>query len=159
MIHPENEFVKWWVVQRDRPETSRLSSAEFAEACFLAGWKAAGECAEASATIVRPVSKGTEAMTTQDKYDALMALSPSFKIHMRKIGDYYFSPSASVEVATRNKGILRSTYGNGSTPEAAIDDCFRVLTEIGPDDFLVLEAYSPARREVRWNGFMWADFK
>jgi hypothetical protein len=55
-------------------------------------------------------------------------------------------------------GLLRGTYGNGHTPQEAIENHWRLLvTELPGGSYLVTRSPTDERRRVRWNGFMWAD--
>lgn len=60
-------------------------------------------------------------------------------------------------VEIKDGPMLSGDYGNGWTPEAAIEDHWRRLVdELPPGKYLVLHAGDPEkRRAVRWNGFMW----
>lgn len=94
-------------------------------------------------------------MTTQQKFDALNALAHA-EVRMRKLGDFYCCVGG-IEVNAEGSGILRSEYGNGETPKQAIDECWRVLTELKPNERLVLHAMSDDRKYCRWNGYMWKE--
>jgi hypothetical protein len=64
--------------------------------------------------------------------------------------------SQGIEVA--NGRFLTGTYGNGYTPQEAIENHWKVLVdELPAGEWLVIRAMSEDRRAVRWNGFMWAD--
>jgi hypothetical protein len=76
-------------------------------------------------------------------------------VKFRKPGDWYVNQ----DVEVKDGGILIGTYGNGATPEEAIEDHWRVLTEIPRGHYLVVRAFDNLRRAVRWNGFMWEDVK
>ncbi len=92
-------------------------------------------------------------MTWQQKLAALKALT-STHLEMRSPGDWYVAAySREVSVGC----MLKGRYGNGETPEAAVDDDWRQIAE-NPEGKIVINAMSPEkRREVRWNGFMWED--
>lgn len=55
--------------------------------------------------------------------------------------------------------VLRGVYGNGDTPQEAIEDHWKhLVTELPANQYLVICASdSERRRAVRWNGFMWQD--
>jgi hypothetical protein len=92
----------------------------------------------------------------EQKFNALNAIAACVLI-MRKPGDWYVShPGTSV----KDGGCLVGSYGNGSTPQLAILDHWKVLVDdITPTEkYLVLNpASDDRRRAVRWNGFMWQD--
>lgn len=97
-------------------------------------------------------------MDFQQKACALAALSPhtgGFAIYLRNRGDWY-ATCKGVEVG--NGKFLSGTCSSGKTPEEAVDDLWRQLTDIG-ESWLVINAMSPKRYAVRWNGFMWEPFK
>lgn len=50
-------------------------------------------------------------------------------------------------------GLLASLVGRGTTPEAAVDDLWKMVTSVPTDRHL--RTYND--RRVRWNGFMWQD--
>lgn len=93
-------------------------------------------------------------MNWEQKLEALNALAPC-QLLMRKPGDWYVSQNVE-----RTEGsFLVSAYGNGCTPEEAVNDHWRAVAEEStPTQPVVLNAYSlEGRREVYWRGFMWAD--
>lgn len=69
----------------------------------------------------------------------------------------WYCSISGVEVSNGRAGLV-SEYGNGSTPEAAVLDCWRALVEdVKPPRYVVLNAMGPNRRAVIWNGFMWEE--
>jgi hypothetical protein len=94
-------------------------------------------------------------MTYEEKLQALQALGEC-SLKMRRPGDWYV---AQPQKGVHSGGILRSPYGNGRTPEEAVENHWFALTsEVAPDEYVVLHpGDSVRRRAVRWNGFMWAD--
>lgn len=92
-------------------------------------------------------------MNWQQKAHALAALA-DLSLRCRKAGDWYVNQ----DVEIKNGSILEGSYGNGSTPTAAIHNHWRQLVEeLPPDQYLVVRAHRDERRAVRWNGFMWAE--
>lgn len=75
---------------------------------------------------------------------------------MRKPGDWYvLTPWLEIGDGC----ILRCGCKDGDTPEQAVLQAWREFTEeLPPNNVLVLNAMSPDRRTVRWNGFMWQDW-
>jgi hypothetical protein len=101
-----------------------------------------------------PAGARERTLTWEQKLAACQALAEC-SLKMRKPGDWYVS--TSVETIERgHEGMLVGRYGNGPTPEAAVEDHWRQITA---DDVkaLVVRAMYPDRRKVRWNGFMWWD--
>src|SRR3990167_8513124 len=94
-------------------------------------------------------------MTWEQKLAAFQALT-EHSLRMRAPGDWYVEGSVEVKEGC----ILAGTYGNGRTPEAAVEDHWRQLVEELPrEKYLVIRAYRDTRRAVRWNGYMWADVR
>lgn len=93
-------------------------------------------------------------MTYEQMMQACSALGP-ISICMRKSGDWYVH---HVGVSLKNKGLIFSLSGNGSSPVDAIHDHWRQLTEFKPQEYLVLNAMDANNiHAVRWNGFMWQE--
>lgn len=94
-------------------------------------------------------------MDWQQKAEALNALA-QINIRMRKAGDWYVQQS--IEVKKQGSGMLSGQYGNGETPEAAIENHWGKLCEHLPvDSYIVIDAMCNTRRHVRWNGYMWLE--
>jgi hypothetical protein len=95
-------------------------------------------------------------MTWEQKLQALQALS-DVALHMRKPGDWYVN--ASMEIGADDSGVLVGSYGNGTTPQEAVEDHWSIYTVLlKPKEYCVICTGSQAtRRHVRWNGFMWQD--
>lgn len=92
-------------------------------------------------------------MDWQQKAEALNALA-KIEIRCRKARDWYVHQNTEIKA----DGVLIGAYGNGETPEAAIEDHWRQLVdELSPDRYIVTHAYRDTRRAVRWNGFMWTE--
>lgn len=89
-------------------------------------------------------------MTYEQKLAALKALTPTH-LEMREPGNWYVSAYAR-ECRLNTHGLI-GHYGNGKTPEDAINDDWE---QISTNPRVIINAMSPDnRREVRWNGFMW----
>ena len=94
-------------------------------------------------------------MDWQQKAAALEALS-EISIRTRGLNDWYVNQS--VEIGKDGGGVLSGEYGNGSTPQKAIEDHWHVLVEgLAPDEYIVINARTKYRQHVRWNGFMWEN--
>lgn len=90
-------------------------------------------------------------MDWEQKLAALKSLT-SHHLEMRKPGDWYVSCHAEVA----GDGMLRGQCGEGATPQDAVEDHWRLLTELPPDRYLRC-GISGHTKVVRWNGFMWED--
>ena len=92
-------------------------------------------------------------MTWEQKLAALNAITQHSLI-MRKPGDWYVSSSMNIG----GRGVLVGVFGNGATPDEAVDDHWRqFVDEIDKEgDYIVVDD-SAFPKCVRWNGFMWAD--
>lgn len=99
-----------------------------------------------------PVST-TDRMTWEEKLAACQALAECH-LRMRKPGDWYVSHRADVATGC----MLEGRFGNGNDPREAVENHWCELTMLKGDERVVVGAMDQ-RREVRWNGFMWQDWK
>lgn len=61
------------------------------------------------------------------------------------------------KIDIKDGSCLHGAYGNGATPQEAIEDHWkRLVDELPPDKYLIAR-WADKRRAVRWNGFMWQD--
>lgn len=97
-------------------------------------------------------------MTTEQMVRALQALG--------EVGLSMTDPSVAdparwcchvrgVEIA--DGSFLTSSSGFGATPEAAIIAQWETLTRLPANKWVAVGGYSDQRRNLRWNGYMWAD--
>lgn len=96
-------------------------------------------------------------MTWEEKFAAMKALVGDFAISlmMREPGDWYVSVRGR---DVGGDGVLVDAYGNGRTPEEAVNADWRCLVEeLPPDKFIVVQRQGEPRRHVRWNGYMWQE--
>ena len=93
-------------------------------------------------------------MTWEQKLDALQSLGEC-TLRMRKPGDWYVRQG--VEVSQGN--LLVGEYGNGKTPEEAVMNHWDLLSNLKPEEYLVVHAMGPNRQAVKWNGYMWQSVK
>ena len=92
-------------------------------------------------------------MNWQEKAEALNELS-EIKISFRKQNDWYVSQSTEIG----GNGMLLGSYGNGATPEEAVEDHWQQLVvDLPHNKFIVTNAYNKGRKERRWNGYMWRE--
>jgi len=99
-------------------------------------------------------------MDYQQKAAALNALDDLhilFRSPRDRIGiaePWYIAQNVSVYGGS----VMIGAYGNGATPEAAIEDHWNQLTrDLKPGQYLVARRGTD-RRAVTWNGFMWEDY-
>lgn len=93
-------------------------------------------------------------MDWEQKLQAFNALVEC-KLIMRKPGDWFVSQQISVKQGHCMVGV----YGNGATPQLAVEDHWERLTKLPKDEYLIAKEYwdgeTCKRVAVRWNGFMW----
>jgi hypothetical protein len=97
-------------------------------------------------------------MTFEQKIMACQAIG-SFSLRMRRPGDWYVDHSC---VEKTNGSILDGgCVTEASTPEAAVEQHWAWLTNLKPNQTIVVNAnaWRDNRRELRWNGFIWEDAK
>lgn len=89
-------------------------------------------------------------MDWEQQLQACQAIAECYP-RMRKPKDWYIHHSVSVK-----KGCaLEGRYGNGSTPEEAVGNHWDIITNLKPEEYIVINEYGK-RTAVKWNGFMWA---
>jgi len=93
-------------------------------------------------------------MTWEEKLAACKSLGDC-ALRMRKPGDWYVSWNVET-VEQGHPGMLAGRYGNGASPQLAVEDHWAKITA-SDVVALVTDATRSTRREVRWNGFMWWD--
>lgn len=94
-------------------------------------------------------------MNWQEKAAALFALGGDPSIRMRKVGDWYVYQ----DVVIKDGAYLRNFYGNGATPQGAIENHWKVLVEDLEDGQYLLVMSHSRRKAVKWNGHAWVDIK
>lgn len=96
-------------------------------------------------------------MNWEQKLMALKGLAETH-LEMRRPGNWY--------IAAHGRGVCGDgfevgAYGNGVTPEEAVeDDWEKIVERLPPDRHIKVSKapYGPGDiRRVRWNGFMWED--
>jgi len=88
-------------------------------------------------------------MDWQQKFAAIQAFAGSYEtsLQMRKPGDWYVSCGMSIG----GDGMLSGSYGNGTTPETAVEDHWEIYSNLPFDRYAV----NRDNLRARWNGFMW----
>lgn len=89
-----------------------------------------------------------------EKAAALASLA-SLAIHYRDDPVHWYVRHEGVEI--KDKRMLRTPGGFGDTPQAAIEDHWRELTDLASHEYVVVDAYGGHRRAVRWTGHFWKD--
>lgn len=92
-------------------------------------------------------------LTTEQKSVAIQALAP-FEVKRRDSMPCWYVHQG---VGIVDHKFYRGQYGAGDTPEAAIEDHWRLLTSVREPNRLVVNAFGSNRRAYRWNGFMWTE--
>lgn len=82
-------------------------------------------------------------MTWEQKFAAIMSVAPSAEICMRKPGNWYVHANM---MHASGSCCLVGNYGNGATPEAAVEDHWSQYGDGQP--FFVNDEW------LMWNGFM-----
>lgn len=99
-------------------------------------------------------------LTTQQKWEAIKALDRRASIECRDLGDFYIS--AEMHVAD-GSGVIIGKYGNGTTPEAAVEEHWDIYSNLSDDEYIAGDLRQDDGTYVhyrkRWNGFMWADIQ
>lgn len=91
-------------------------------------------------------------MDWQQKAEALSTLT-ELSVCCRKAGDWYVHQRLDVG----GDGFLIGTYGNGTTPEEAIENHWSKLVEHLPSDRYLVVGYGEKRKHWCWVGFMWRE--
>jgi hypothetical protein len=89
-------------------------------------------------------------MNWEQKLQALNNVAP-VELGMRMPGNWYASHRAYI----KKGGFLEGSAGNGVSPEEAVNDLWRLRTELAPEHYVVVDDMGPNRRAYRWAGFMW----
>lgn len=95
-------------------------------------------------------------MTWEQKLQAFQSIC-EHELRMRRPGDWYVSGCIEIQESA-DSSVLVGSYGNGATPQAAVEDHWRVLvTDLPAGGFLVVNAHQDTQKQYRWNGFMWSE--
>ena len=95
----------------------------------------------------------TNRLSWEEKLSALQNLCECHLV-MRKPGDWYVS--AHMEI--KDECVLVGSYGNGKTPQEAVEDHWRIYTtEATPLKPIVTNAMNDRRKHWFWGGFMWIE--
>ena len=89
-------------------------------------------------------------MTWEQKLEALMSLTETTLV-MREPGDWY------VEAPGRHiggDGMLYGKYGNGRTPQEAVENDWEIYSEVKYPMYVVIENHK-GRNHYVWTGYMW----
>lgn len=88
-------------------------------------------------------------MDWQQKLAAIQAFAGSYdtSLKMRAPGDWYVACAMSIGDA----GLLSGKYGNGTTPQEAVEEHWRIYSSLPRNRYAV----NKDNIRARWNGFMW----
>lgn len=86
-------------------------------------------------------------MTWEEKLAALQSLTET-SLRMRKPGDWYVDAYGLREIG--GNGILDSAYGNGKTPQEAVENDWLKMTSLASDLYIRVKG-----KNYRWMGYMW----
>jgi hypothetical protein len=114
-------------------------------------WLIVGRKYEDVEIVIRPRAR----MTLEEKLARLREIAHT-EVLMRDNGTWYVQAYGR-ETQRRGSGILAGTYGDGRTPEEAVENDWEQIANLPPDRYVVLDAMSPKRRHVRWGGAGWID--
>lgn len=92
-------------------------------------------------------------MTWEQKLQALQALTDT-SLRMRKPGDWYV---CAVGRSVKEGAFLKGEYGNGISPESAVEDDFKKVAELLPPEHYIVVDRNGKRLARKWNGFMWQE--
>lgn len=96
-------------------------------------------------------------LTFKQKAQALDALCEGeLSLHLDCHGNWY---TGLGHVEIKDGSCLQSTTGDhASTPQEALENTWKLVTNLPNKQYLVRNAYDKKkRRAFRWNGFMWAE--
>lgn len=89
----------------------------------------------------------------EQKFQVMQSLC-SHSLKMRGPGDWYVE-STGIEI--KDGPILESSYGNGKTPQEAIENHYEIYTSVKLPKTVVVNAHTSKRKEYIWTGFMWRE--
>jgi len=93
-------------------------------------------------------------MDWQQKWLALTSLSPRTSYLSTDVGGRWYIHLGGVEIG--NGHVLVSATERGASPQEAIEKTWdRYALNLKSDEFIRIS--SNKDRQLRWNGFMWAD--
>jgi hypothetical protein len=90
-------------------------------------------------------------MHWQQKLAAIIAFADHYHValKMRAPDDWYVEAGMTIG----GDGMLTGAYGNGRTPEEAVEDHWEIYSNLPHDRYAV----NHANERARWNGFMWKE--
>ena len=92
-------------------------------------------------------------MEWQDKAMALNVLA-EISIKVRKQNDWYISQATEIG----GDGFLTGSYGNGKTPEEAIENHWaKLVGKLPQTKYIVTRDHNNKQKWWRWNCFMWKE--
>lgn len=92
-------------------------------------------------------------MTWEQKLAALQVLAET-SIRMRSPGDWYVS--ANMQIGSKDSCLLVGTYGNGATPQEAVENHWNKYAMNLPADQYLVVGVAPYKC-YRWGEYMWCE--
>jgi hypothetical protein len=135
----------WRTARREAEDAHRRAMAD-ADKLYQAWLTAQQDAAVRSAALTTA--------TWEDRLGAMKVLG-DVTLHMRKPGDWYASHS---NVGISNGAIVSSGAGNGRTPEEAVNDLWRGLTQISDGEWIAV-GHGDNRINAVWDGDAWKTWK
>lgn len=91
-------------------------------------------------------------MTYEEKFLALQSLT-SHCLRMRRVGNWYVDSGLEI----KDGAIFSGDYGEGKTPEEAINNHWDIYSKVKLPNTIVVNDYTENRHEYIWNGYMWKE--
>lgn len=91
-------------------------------------------------------------MNWEEMFAALKATGASVELCMRKPGDWYVSSTMDIP----DGAILRGEYGNGRTPQEAVERHWAIYSK-APEVCISIPSRQYERKRLVWMGYMWRD--
>lgn len=92
-------------------------------------------------------------MSWEEKLAAIQSLTGDASLKMRRPGNWY----VNARMDLGGNGLLEGKYGNGATPEEAVENHWKIYTMLPPDRYVVVNGNFDGNRRLRWNGYMWRE--
>lgn len=96
------------------------------------------------------------ALTVDQKFEILQQIS-DLSLKMRSPGSWYVDcPKRYIG----GDGFLRGAFGNGKTPQEAIENDFsQIVTYLPNDRYIVIDDSVGKRKNYKFNGYIWKEVK
>lgn len=138
-------LLKAWRTARNSADEQHRKAMQDADELYEQ-WLAAQQ-AEAARGAALPTA------TWEDRFAALQVLGEA-SVRMRKPGDWYVDQRVGVS----NGAIVRSSYGNGATPQEAVEDHWLIYSAVGGNEWIA-SGSGDDRINAVWDGDAWKTWK